>query len=58
MNKLNILFISIFLLLPISASAQFLDAIRGHSQDIKSRFEDNQKVEGEILKRGQIDKRG
>jgi hypothetical protein len=56
MNKLNILFISAFLILPISASAQLLDAIRGHAQDIKSRFEDNQKVEGEILKRGQIDK--
>ena len=56
MNKLNILFLSVFLLFPISASAQLLDAIRGHAQDIKSRFEDNQKVEGEILKRGQIDK--
>ena len=56
MNKLNILFLSIFLLLPISASAQLLDAIRGHAQDIKSRFADNQKVEGEVLKRGQIDK--
>lgn len=56
MNKLNILFISAFLILPISASAQLLDAIRGHAQDLKSRFGDNQKVEGEILKRGQIDK--
>lgn len=56
MNKLNILFLSIFLLLPISASAQLLDAIRGHARDIKSRFKDNQTVEGEILKRGQIDK--
>ena len=56
MKKLNILFLSAFLLLPISASAQLLDAIRGHAQDLKSRFEDNQKVEGEILKRGQIDK--
>jgi hypothetical protein len=56
MNKLNILFLSVFLLLPISASAQLLDAIRGHAQDLKSRFEDNQKLEGEVLKRGQIDK--
>jgi len=56
MNKLNILFLSVFLLLPISASAQLLDAIRGHAQDLKARFEDNQKVEGEVLKRGQIDK--
>ena len=56
MNKLNALFLSAFLLLPVSASAQLLDAIRGHAQDLKSRFEDNQKVEGEIIKRGQIDK--
>lgn len=56
MKKLNILVLSALLLLPFSASAQLLDAIRGHVQDIKSRFEDNQKVEGEILKRGQIDK--
>jgi len=56
MNKLNALFLSAFLLFPISASAQLLDAIRGHAQDLKSRFEDNQKVEGEIIKRGQIDK--
>ena len=41
---------------PLTASAQLLDAIRGHAQDLKSRFEDNQKVESEILKRGQIDK--
>ena len=56
MNKLNILFLTAYLLLPISASAQLLDAIRGHAQDLKSRFGDNQKVEGKILKRGQIDK--
>lgn len=56
MRKLNILVSSVFLLLPISASAQLLDVIRGHVQDIKSRFADNQKVEGEVLKRGQIDK--
>ena len=56
MNKLNILFLTAYLLLPISASAQLLDAIRGHAKDIKSRFENNQKIEGEILKRGQIDK--
>ena len=56
MKKLNILVLSALLLLPFSASAQLFDAIRGHAQDIKSRFEDNQKVEGEILKRGQIDK--
>jgi hypothetical protein len=48
--------LSALFLLPLSASAQLLDAIRGHAQDIKSRFEDNQKVEGDIIKRGQIDK--
>ena len=56
MNKISFLLLVVSLLLPISASAQLLDAIRGHAQDIKSRFESNQKVEGEILKRGQIDK--
>ena len=56
MKKLSIFLLSALLLLPISASAQLLDAIRGHVQDIKSRFEDNQKVEGDIIKRGQIDK--
>lgn len=56
MNKFGFLLLVVSLLLPISASAQLLDAIRGHAQDIKSRFESNQKVEGEILKRGQIDK--
>ncbi len=44
------------LLISTSASAQLLDAIRGHAQDLKLRFESNQKVEGDILKRGQIDK--
>jgi hypothetical protein len=56
MKKINILLLSALLLLPISSSAQLLDAIRGHAQDIKSRFEGNQKAEGDILKRGQIDK--
>ena len=56
MKKSGFLLFVTSLLLPLSASAQLLDAIRGHAQDIKSRFESNQKVEGEILKRGQIDK--
>ncbi|BEI41624.1 hypothetical protein PHIN9_15550 [Polynucleobacter sp. HIN9] len=56
MNKFGFLLLVASLLLPISASAQLLDAIRGHAQDLKARFESNQKVEGEILKRGQIDK--
>ena len=56
MKKLTILVLSGLLLISTSVSAQLLDAIRGHSQDLKSRFESNQKVEGDILKRGQIDK--
>jgi hypothetical protein len=56
MKKLTILVLSGLLLISTSASAQLLDAIRGHAQDLKLRFESNQKVEGDILKRGQIDK--
>jgi hypothetical protein len=56
MKKLHVLLLSILLLLPLSASAQFLDAIRGHIQDLKVRFDDHQKVEGDIIKRGHIDK--
>lgn len=56
MKKLNILVLSALLLLPFSVSAQLLDAIRGHVQDLKVRFDDHQKIEGDIIKRGQIDK--
>ncbi len=56
MKKLTILVLSGSLLISTSVSAQLLDAIRGHAQDLKSRLESNQKVEGDILKRGQIDK--
>jgi hypothetical protein len=47
-----------FLLLCIvpNANAQLLDAIRGHVQDLRVRFDDHQKIEGELIKRGQIDK--
>jgi len=38
-----------------TAHAQFLDALRGHAQDLKARFESNQTIEGVTLKRGQID---
>ncbi len=38
------------------ANAQLLDAIRGHAQDLRVRFDDHQKIEGEVIKRGQIDK--
>lgn len=56
MKKLNTLLLSVLILLPFSANAQILDAIRGHVQDLKVRFEDHQKIEGDIVKRGQIDK--
>jgi hypothetical protein len=56
MKKLNILLLSALLLLPFSARSQLLDAIRGHVQDLKVRFDDHQKIEGDIIKRGQIDK--
>lgn len=38
-----------------TAHAQFLDVLRGHAQDLKSRFESNQIIEGVTVKRGQID---
>ena len=44
------------MLLPFSTSAQLLEAIRGHFQDIKVRFDDHQKIEGETIKSGHIDK--
>jgi len=48
--------LSALLLPPLSASAQLLDAIRGHVQDLKVRFDDHQKIEGDVIKGGQIDK--
>jgi hypothetical protein len=49
--------LSLFLLcIGHNASAQLLDAIRGHVQDLRVRFDDHQKIEGELIKRGQIDK--
>lgn len=38
-----------------TAHAQFLDALRGHAQDLKARFESNQTIQGITLKRGEID---
>ncbi len=38
-----------------AANAQILDALRGHVQDFKSRLGDNQKIDGQILKKGMID---
>jgi hypothetical protein len=43
-------------MIPI-ADAQIFDALRGHVQDIKARLGNHEKIDGEILKRGQIDKR-
>lgn len=40
-----------------TANAQILDVIRGHVQDIRVRFDDHQKIEGDLIKRGQIDKK-
>jgi hypothetical protein len=56
MKQLNTLLLSTLLLLPFSVSAQLLEAIRGHVQDLKVRFDDHRKIEGDIIKRGQIDK--
>lgn len=51
------LLLSLFLIwISPNASAQLLDAIRGHVQDLRVRFNDHQKIEGELVKRGQIDK--
>ena len=38
-----------------TANAQVLDAIRGHAQDLKARFSDHKKIDGEVVKRGEID---
>ena len=39
-----------------TANAQILDVIRGHVQDIRVRFDAHQKIEGDLIKRGLIDK--
>lgn len=39
-----------------NANAQILDIIRGHAQDLIVRFDDHQKIDGKIIKTGQIDK--
>ncbi|QWE22585.1 DM13 domain-containing protein [Polynucleobacter sp. AP-Jannik-300A-C4] len=54
MKKLLLSFL--FVGLMPTANAQILDAIRGHVQDLRARTEEHQKIEGIILKRGQIDK--
>jgi hypothetical protein len=54
--KPQVLFSFFLLCLGQNVNAQLLDAIRGHAQDIRVRFDDHQKIEGELIKRGQIDK--
>ena len=38
-----------------TANAQVLDAIQGHAQDLKARFSAHKKIDGEVLKKGEID---
>jgi hypothetical protein len=52
-NKILLSFLLVWI--TPAANAQFIDAFRGHIQDLKARFEDHQTVEGETLKRGRID---
>ena len=54
--KINLILIFLFAWVVPNANAQLIDALRGHVQDIRTRFDDHQKVEGETLKRGKIDK--
>jgi len=54
--KSQLLFSFLLLCIVPNVDAQLLDAIRGHVQDIRVRFDDHQKIEGELIKRGQIDK--
>lgn len=52
-NKAFVFTLMLFAMSP--THAQILDALRGHVQDIKSRFSDHQKIDGQILKTGMID---
>jgi hypothetical protein len=47
--------LSLLLFCMSEGNAQILDAFRGHIQDIKSRFGDHQKIDGQIMKSGMID---
>ena len=53
-NKILLSFLLIWI--APAAHAQFIDAFRGHVQDLKARFEDHQIMEDVTLKRGRIDK--
>lgn len=52
-NKAFVFTLMLFALSP--THAQILDALRGHAQDIKSRFSEHKKIDGQILKTGMID---
>jgi hypothetical protein len=54
--KFQVLLSFLLLCMGQNANAQLLDALRGHVQDLKVRFDDHQKIEGKLIKRGQIDK--
>ena len=54
--KSQVIFCFFLLCFGQNANAQLLDAIRVHAQDLRVRFDDHQKIEGEVIKRGQIDK--
>ena len=55
MKSKMIVILSLMLCDLSAAHAQILDAFRGHIEDIKSRFGDHQKIDGQILKTGMID---
>jgi len=38
-----------------NTNAQVLDAVRGHVEDLKARLSDHKRVDGQVLKRGEID---
>jgi hypothetical protein len=51
----NKIFLFLILMASAHANAQILDAIRGHTQDIKARFSDHQTITGMVVKQGEID---
>ena len=51
----KIAILSLLLFCMPAGNAQILDVFRGHIQDIKSRFGDHQKIDGQIQKNGMID---
>jgi hypothetical protein len=55
MKSRLIIILSLMICCTPAANAQILDAFRGHVQDIKSRFSEHQKMEGQVLKAGTID---